>query len=172
LDEKGGVAFEGKTAVDPSVLADLIRSKAPDVARVGLETGATTPRLFHALTAAGLPVICMDARHANAALSMRPRKSDRSDARGLADILRMGRYREVRAKSIAAHERRALLATRHHLVTIRTELDAQMRGTADQRTALLAAESLGDETCEAHWRQKGARRRCAQDRGHPAMHLD
>jgi transposase len=128
LDEKGGVVFEGKSPADPSAVADVIRSNAPDVVRVGLETGATTPWLYHALTAAGLPVICMDARHANAALSMRPRKSDRSDARGLADILRMGWYREVRAKSIPAHERRALLATRHHLVTMRTELDAQLRG--------------------------------------------
>jgi transposase len=59
---------------------------------------------------------------------MRPRKSDRSDARGLADILRMGWYREVRAKSLLAHERRALLAARHRLVSIRTELDAQLRG--------------------------------------------
>jgi transposase len=128
LDEKGGVVFEGRTRADPSVLVDLIRKKAPGVVRVGLETGATTPWLFHALTAAGLPVICMDARHANAALSMRPRKSDRNDARGLADILRMGWYREVKAKSLAAHERRALLATRHRLVTIRAELDAQLRG--------------------------------------------
>ena len=127
LNEKGGVTFEGKTAADPSALVDVIRSKAPGVVRVGLETGATTPWLFHSLTAAGLPVVCMDARHASAALSMRPRKSDRSDARGLADILRMGWYREVRAKSIPAHERRALLATRHHLVTIRTELDAMTR---------------------------------------------
>jgi transposase len=70
----------------------------------------------------------VDARQANAVLSMRPRKSDRSDARGLAHILRMGWYREVRVKSIAAHERRALLATRHRLVTIRTELDGQLRG--------------------------------------------
>ncbi|HXU93339.1 MAG TPA: transposase [Gallionella sp.] len=93
LNEKGGVTFEGKTAADPSALVDVIRSKAPGVVRVGLETGATTPWLFHSLTAGGLPVVCMDARHASAALSMRPRKSDRSDARGLADIFRMGWYR-------------------------------------------------------------------------------
>ena len=128
LNESGGVVFEGKTAADPSALVGLIRSKAPGAVRVGLETGATTPWLFHALAAADLPVVCMDARHASAALSMRPRKSDRSDARALADILRMGWYREVRAKSLPAHERRALLSTRHHLVTIRTELDAQLRG--------------------------------------------
>jgi hypothetical protein len=55
LDEKGGVVFEGKTAAEPAVLVDLIRSKAPGVVRIGLETGATAPRLLRSLTAAGLP---------------------------------------------------------------------------------------------------------------------
>src|SRR5206468_5679757 len=68
-------------------------------------------------------VVCMDARHAHAALSMRPTKSDRSDARGLADMLRMGWYREVHAKSITSHERRTILGARHQLVTMRSELD-------------------------------------------------
>ena len=54
---------------------------------------------------AGLPVLCMDARHVQTALSMRPAKSDRSDARGLADIVRMGWYREVTVKSFTARER-------------------------------------------------------------------
>ena len=128
MDGKGAVLFEGKTAADPTALAALIRAKAPNVVRVGIETGATSPWLFHALTAAGLPVVCMDARHAHAALSMRPTKSDRSDARGLADMLRMGWFREVHAKSVTSHERRTLLGARHQLVTIRSELDAQIRG--------------------------------------------
>ena len=128
IDDKGAVSFEGKVAAEPAALISLIRSKASQVARVGLETGATSPWLFHALKAAGLPVVLMDARHAHAALSMRPTKSDRSDARGLAAILRMGWYREVKAKSFTSHERLALLATRHRLVSIRTELDAQLRG--------------------------------------------
>ena len=59
---------------------------------------------------------------------MRPTKSDRNDARGLAEMLRMGWYRAVTAKSFTAHERLALLAARRRLVAIRTELDAQIRG--------------------------------------------
>lgn len=128
LDGRGAVVFESKTAADAKDLVALIRARAPRVVRVGLETGATAPWLFHALEAAGLPVVCMDARHAHAALSMRPSKSDRSDARGLAEMLRMGWYREVRAKSITSHEHLAMLAARHRLVSIRTELDAQLRG--------------------------------------------
>ena len=81
IDSKGAVTFEGKVAAEPAALISLIRSKAPQLARVGLETGAASPWLCHALEAAGLPVVLMDARHANAALSTRPTKSDRSDAR-------------------------------------------------------------------------------------------
>jgi transposase len=75
IDSKGEVIFEGKTAAEPAMLVELIRSKAPQVKRVGLETGATSPWLFHALASAGLPVVCMDARHAHAAPSIRPTKS-------------------------------------------------------------------------------------------------
>lgn len=128
MDDKGTVLFEGKTAANPATLTALIRTKAPQVVRIGLETGATSPWLFHALTAAGLPAVCMDARHVHAALSMRPSKSDRSDARGLADMLRMGWLGEVHAKSIISHERRTLLGACHQLITMRSELDAQIRG--------------------------------------------
>jgi transposase len=128
LDANGAVTFEGRAPSDPASLVQLIRTRAPRAVKIGLETGATSVWLWHALRAEGLPVLCMDARHAHAALSVRPVKSDRSDARGLAEMVRMGWYREVQIKSLAAHERRALLAARHRLVLIRLELDAQIRG--------------------------------------------
>lgn len=128
LEASGAGAFEGRVPSDPASLVHLIRTKAPRAVKIGLETGATSAWLWHALKAEGLPVVCMDARHAHAALSVRPVKSDRSDARGLAEMVRMGWYREVQIKSLAAHERRALLAARHRLVLIRLELDAQIRG--------------------------------------------
>ena len=93
-----------------------------------METGPTSTWLWHALHAAGLPVICIDARHAQAALSMRLNKTDRNDAAGLAQLMRMGWYREVKVKKLAAHGDVALLASRALLVRQRCELENQIRG--------------------------------------------
>jgi transposase len=128
LDEAGTRVFEGKAATDPATLARLIRKRAPEVVRVGLESGPTSAWLFHALTAAGVPAVCLDARHAQAALSVRPNKSDPSDARGLAEMVRMGWFREVKVKSVTSHERKALLISRHQFVEMRVRTDNQLRG--------------------------------------------
>jgi transposase len=83
VDQDGTRIFEGKVASEPSAIARLIRKRAPDLVRIGLESGPTSVWLTHALKAEGLPVVCLDARHAQAVLSVRPNKSDRGDARGL-----------------------------------------------------------------------------------------
>src|SRR6195952_2861770 len=87
LDQDGTGVVEGKGASDPAAIARLIRKQAPDLARVGLESGPTSVWLTHSLKAEGLPVVCLDARHAQAVLSVRPNKTDRSDARGLAEMV-------------------------------------------------------------------------------------
>ena len=78
--------------------------------------------------AEGLPVVCLDARHVQAVLSVRPNKSDRGDARGLAEMVRVGWFKAVRVKSLASHERKALLIVRHQLVDMRVRIDNQLRG--------------------------------------------
>ena len=72
--------------------------------------------LWHELKRIGLPVVCIDARHADAVLSVRMNKSDENDARGLAQLVRIGWYREVAVKSEASQQVRALLITRSRLV--------------------------------------------------------
>ncbi len=177
MDGKGSVLFEGKTAAEPLSLAALIRAQKPQVVRVGLETGATSPRLFHALTAAGLPVVCMDARQAHAALSMRPTKSDRRDARGLADMLRIGWYREVHAKSVTSHECRTMLGARHQLVTMRTELDAQIRGMLKTFGLILGTGNSdvlirrAEELAEGHPVMSGLVAKLAEVRRHVALQV-
>lgn len=129
LNSLGRVVIEADVPSEPGALISFIRARAPHASRIGLESCCpTSPWLWHALKAAGLPVICMDARHAHAALSVRPIKSDRSDARRLAEMVRVGWFKEVQVKSLEAHERMALLGVRRRLVDIRVEIDGQIRG--------------------------------------------
>ena len=128
LDASGAVIWEGNVESEPAAIAQMIGQRAPQAVKVGLETGPTSTWLWHELRQAGIPVICLDARHAQAALSMRINKTDRNDAAGLAQLIRMGWYREVQVKQLAAHGDGALLASRALLVRQRCELENQIRG--------------------------------------------
>ena len=128
LDENGKVVWEGKVVSEPDAIVRALRRHAPEVEKVGLETGPTSTWLWHELRAAGVAVVCLDARHAQAALSMRLNKTDRNDAAGLAQLVRMGWYREVQVKQLSAHGDGALLASRALVVRQRCELENQIRG--------------------------------------------
>jgi transposase len=127
VDEAGTVVFEGKAKSEPGALTTLIRKRAPFAERIGFETGAMASWLWHELKRVGLPVVCIDARHANAALSVRMNKSDQNDARGLAELVRIGWYREVRVKSEVSQTIRSILVVRARLVGIRRDLENQVR---------------------------------------------
>lgn len=99
VSETGQLIFEGKAKSDPGDLTRLLRKHAPLAERIGFETGAMSSWLWHELRRVELPVVCIDARHAHAALSVRMNKSDQNDARGLAELVRVGWYREVKVKS-------------------------------------------------------------------------
>jgi transposase len=128
VDGKGEIVSEGTVISEPAAIAGFIESKAKQAVRIGLETGPTTTWLWHELRAFGLPVICIDARHAKAALSMQINKSDRNDAVGLARIMQCGWYKEVQVKSLPCHEVRAVLNSRAQLVKIKRDLENQIRG--------------------------------------------
>src|SRR5258708_33257094 len=112
---------------EPGALARVIRKRAPAAERIGFETGAMASWLWHELKRIDLPVVCIDARHAHAALSVRMNKSDPNDARGLAELVRVGWYREVRVKSEASQVLRSVLVARARLVSIRRDLENQVR---------------------------------------------
>jgi transposase len=128
VDGSGEIVSEGTVISEPSAIAAFIEAKAVGALRIGLETGPTTTWLWHELRALGLPVICIDARHAKAALSMQINKSDRNDAVGLARIMQCGWYKEVQVKSVSCHELRAVLNSRAQLVKIKRDLENQIRG--------------------------------------------
>jgi len=82
VDDFGKVVFEGKVRSDPGALTTLLRKRTQFAERTGFETGAMASWIWHELKRAGLPVVCVDARHAHAVLSTRMNKSDKNDARG------------------------------------------------------------------------------------------
>lgn len=126
--EDGKRTWRGKCPSDPKLLADVIRKRAPNVKRVVFETGPLSVWFYHALTAEGLPAICIDARHAKAALDMAPNKTDANDADGLAHLAEVGFYREVRVKQFDSMLTRTLVAARGQLIKVVTELSNQIRG--------------------------------------------
>src|SRR3981189_1832521 len=93
VDRTGKIQREGVVHSDPEAIAAFIKSNAPHVVRIGLETGATSTWLWTELNKMGLPVICIDARHAKAALKKQINKSDRNDAVGIARIMQCGWYK-------------------------------------------------------------------------------
>src|SRR6476661_6697164 len=128
VDQTGLVVREGVVDSDPEAISVFVKSKAPDAVRIGLETGPTSTWLWTELKRLGLPVICIDARHAKAVLKMQINKSDRNDAIGIARIMQTGWFKEVHVKDIDSHSVRALLASRALLVKIKRDLENHVRG--------------------------------------------
>ena len=128
VDRTGKIEREGVVSSDPQAIAEFIKSHAVHVERIGLETGPTVTWLWTELSKLGLPVICIDARHAKAVLKMQINKTDRNDAVGIARIMQCGWYKEVRVKDLDSHAVKALLGSRALLVKIKRDLENQIRG--------------------------------------------
>ena len=128
MRQEGKRIWRGKCPSDRKLLAALISRRAPDAKRVVFETGLLSVWFFHALTAAGVPAICIDARHAKAALDMAANKTDANDADGLAQLAEVGFYREVRVKHFDSMLTRTLVGARAQMIKISTELSNQIRG--------------------------------------------
>jgi transposase len=129
IRREGKRIWRGKCASNPTIIAELIRKRAPAAKRVVFETGPLSVWFYHALQEEGLPAICIDARHAKAALDMAANKTDANDADGLAHLAEVGFFREVRVKGYDSMLTRTLVAARTRLVRITTELSNQIRGT-------------------------------------------
>jgi transposase len=156
LDGNGKIVREAKLATDPEIIARFIAATGLAIERIGLESGCTAAWLFAGLQRYGWPVICIDARHAAAALQAGFRnKNDRNDARGIADLMRVNKYRPVWVKSPEAQRQARLLTARATLQsqlvalenTIRGLLRQEGIGLTDRRTAFEAAvrEAIGDD---------------------------
>ncbi|MER9237346.1 transposase, partial [Mesorhizobium sp. M0622] len=89
VDETGTVCREVKVPTHPEDLARVLKDPAWRLERVGLEAGPLSQWLFEGLAKAGLPVVCIETRHVNAFLKAQPNKTDRNDARGIAQMMRV-----------------------------------------------------------------------------------
>ncbi len=129
----GRIRWQGKVPTDPDALARSIRRRAPGASLVGLEMGAMAGWLWRGMRSHGLPVYCIDARHAHAALSVRMNKTDRHGAQGIAELMRTGWYRPVEPRSEASQGLRMLLSARARLVRMRADAQNQVRGMLKER---------------------------------------
>ena len=148
LDEKGKVVAEGSCLTRPFDLTNYIRKRSEHVEKVGLEAGAFSPWLHTELTKAGLPVVMLETFQTYRALSMRRNKTDKNDARGLAELMRMGEdwIRVVHLKSLWAQEARTTLSLRHNLVDMRVRLENRITGLMKPFGLLVSRGSVTHDT--------------------------
>ena len=128
IDENGTIVHEQSVPSDVDALSTYLKKTNLPFERIGIESGQLSIPLCKGLSQEVLPVICVDARHMAAALSARINKNDKNDARGIAQMLRVGLYKEVLVKSDEACEVKFLLGSRRHLVNTKYELMGTIRG--------------------------------------------
>ena len=112
IDDAGGIVRELSVASDPDALATSMEPFASDIQAIGLEAGPMSSFLVTGLERHGLSAILMETRRVSAALSAVPVKTDRGDARGIAELLRMGWFQPVHLKSAPARDIRLMLSAR------------------------------------------------------------
>ena len=128
VDAKGKIVKEAKVASEPDALVSFFERLGFPVRWIGLEAGPLSQWLHAGLTRAGFETVLLETRHVKAALSAMTVKTDRKDARGPAQLLRMGWFRPVHAKSIGSQEMRALLVARKQLLGRLIDVELSIRG--------------------------------------------
>jgi len=129
VDDTGKTIREVKVASEPEALLAVLNTPAYHFKRIGLEAGPLSQWLFSALAEAGLPVICVETRHMRAVLKAQINKTDRNDARGIAQMMRVGPYRPVHVKTLRSQKLRMLLVHRKLLQSKSIAIENDLRGT-------------------------------------------
>src|SRR6185295_547887 len=129
VDETGTIVREVKVASEPEALLAVLAKPAYRFKRIGLEAGPLSQWLFSALAEADLPAICVETRHMRAALKAQINKTDRNDARGIAQMMRAGLYRPVHVKTLRSQKLRMLLTHRKLLQSKAIAIDNDLRAT-------------------------------------------
>ncbi len=127
--DTGKIVREVKVASEPEALLQVLGNTAYRFKRIGLEAGPLSQWLFSALAEAGLPAICVETRHMRAVLKAQINKTDRNDARGIAQMMRAGLYRPVHVKTLRSQKLRMLLTHRKLLQSKAIAVENDLRGT-------------------------------------------
>jgi transposase len=129
VDDTGRIIREVKVLSEPDALLMVLKNPVYHFKRIGLEAGPLSQWLFSALAEADLPVICVETRHMRAALKAQINNTDRNDARGIAQMIRVGLYRPVHVKTLRSQKLRMLLTHRQLLQSKAIAVDNDLRGT-------------------------------------------
>src|ERR1700730_18197029 len=129
VDDTGRIIREVKVASEPEALLAVVRNATYHFKRIGLEAGPLSQWLFSALAEAELPVVCVETRHRRAVLQAQINKTDRNDARGIAQMMRVGLYRPVHVKTLRSQKLRMLLTHRKLLQLKAIAIENGLRGT-------------------------------------------
>ncbi|MEO1544364.1 MAG: transposase, partial [Pseudomonadota bacterium] len=128
IDGEGKIRFERSMPSEVSDVVECLRSFRHPIDQVGFEAGTLTQYLTYGLHEAGYDVVCLEARQVSAALSAMRNKTDKHDARGIAQLPRSGWYSRVHVKSVESHHTRALLTSRKVIQRKCIDLENEIRG--------------------------------------------
>ena len=128
VDANGKIARETKVPSEPAALIGWFHSLGFDLIRIGLEAGPLSQWLYAAMKQAGLAVELLETRHVSDAFKAMPVKSDRNDARNIAQLMRLGWFRPVHCKSMSAQETRAMLTARKLIQNKLQDIENSLRG--------------------------------------------
>ncbi len=129
IDQEGAVIKETSVPTNPDAINLFLTRRNIQIHRVGFETGNLSSWIYEGLAEKGWPVVCMEAHHASTLLKAQKVKTDRNDARGLAQIVRSGWYKPVHIKTRQSQRLRLLLNNRCTLLMKRKDIDNQIRGS-------------------------------------------
>jgi transposase len=129
VNADGDILLEKKIEAEPAAIVAVLKHFGRPLKRIGLEAGPTSSWLYSELRCIGYPAICLECRHVKAGLSAMRNKTDRNDARGIAQLVRLGWFRQVHVKSEEAQRIRMLLLNRQQLLTKAQDFENSVRGS-------------------------------------------
>lgn len=156
VDATGKICREGEALSEPEALSEWLRNSDYELEVIGLEAGPLSQWLYAEMTALGLSCQLIETRHVRTAFKIMPVKTDRKDARGIAQLMRLGWYRPVHCKSLPSQEVRAILTTRKLLQSKLHDFEMSLRGMLRGfglkvgATTTTGFEARITELCEGH----------------------